>query len=317
MRLVNLPAGGTTSSVGLGCGGLRVSEGRAHAQRVINTAIDEGVRYVDVARSYGYGMAEAVLRDALCTRREDITVATKVGITPPRQPHIRVVQAFAGPIVRGLPVLHRALRKRADSAVTHGSFDPGSVRSSVECSLTALGTDHLDILLLHEAKASDVREELLETLDALVTAGKVLTVGLATQSEDTREILAQHPHRFRVTNVPDADIPSVAVPPPPHSRLQVTHSVVRRFLAWWQAATSKDPTTVTAWSDRVGADLNDRMVLVDLLLQRALRDNPGGVVLFSTNRPEHARRAATAESRQDVSQLQEFGALVRNSYHGT
>ena len=69
--------------LGFGCSAI-TSMGEAQALQVLATAFDVGVRHFDVARYYGYGESEGLLGRFLKSRRAQVTIATKVGIDPPR-----------------------------------------------------------------------------------------------------------------------------------------------------------------------------------------------------------------------------------------
>jgi len=49
------------------------------AIEMIHHAIDEGITYFDTGDVYGHGNSEQVLGEALVDRRDEVTLATKVG----------------------------------------------------------------------------------------------------------------------------------------------------------------------------------------------------------------------------------------------
>ena len=51
--------------VGFGCSALLGRTGRTESLRALAAAWDEGIRFFDIARSYGYGEAEALLGEFL------------------------------------------------------------------------------------------------------------------------------------------------------------------------------------------------------------------------------------------------------------
>lgn len=130
---------------GLGCGnfGFFIDEVRSRA--VVAAALDEGVRHFDVADIYGEGRAEEYLGRALGKRRPEIVITTKFGgSTPPD----------------GL---------RPASAQW--------VRRACEASLKRLGTDWIDLLLLHHPDPATPIAETLASLADLQTAGMVREIG--------------------------------------------------------------------------------------------------------------------------------------------
>ena len=56
-----LPIGRKVSQIGLGCGRLVGRSTLIQSARIVETALDLGIRYFDVAPSYGMGTAEEVL----------------------------------------------------------------------------------------------------------------------------------------------------------------------------------------------------------------------------------------------------------------
>lgn len=118
------------------------------ARRLIDICLEAGVNLFDTADVYSDGASEQVLGEAIKGRREQVLISTKTGLP-----------------------------------TGDGPGDWGVSRSrliaSVEGALRRLGTDHIDLLQLHAFDASTPVEELLATLETLVTSGKVRHTGLS------------------------------------------------------------------------------------------------------------------------------------------
>ena len=123
---------------------------------MIKAALDEGINFFDTAPVYGAdGAGETILRDYL-SARDDIVLTTKVGYD------ITAERKFPGQSERPQ------------------DWRPESVRSQVDASLARLGTDHIDLLQLHNPRIEPVvDDELWETLVALRSEGKVRELGVA------------------------------------------------------------------------------------------------------------------------------------------
>ncbi len=142
----------------LGRAGLRVSViglggntfGRyADAERtasILRRAIDLGVNLVDTADIYGAGASEELIGKALAGHRDEIYLATKVGM-----------KFGEGPNETGSSRAH--------------------VIASCEASLRRLRTDHIDLYQIHQFDPETPLEETLSALDALVRSGKVRYIG--------------------------------------------------------------------------------------------------------------------------------------------
>jgi aryl-alcohol dehydrogenase-like predicted oxidoreductase len=146
-------AGVRVSRLALGMG-LRGQADEAEVERLILTAFERGVNLFDCANVYGLmddrefaGRSEEILGRALRSHRDEVVITSKV----------------AAPVGRG-------------------PNDQGTSRyhilREVERSLRRLGTDRLDVYLLHNFDASTPLEEQLRALDDLVRQGKVRYVGV-------------------------------------------------------------------------------------------------------------------------------------------
>ena len=127
------------SELGFGTGplgGLLGATAASAARDALKTARDAGLRYIDTAPLYGFGLAERRAGDCIVELgRDDIVISTKVG---------RVLKAR-----RDAPATQTQFQGSLPFNVT---FDYGydGVMRSFEDSLQRLGTDRVDILLIHD-----------------------------------------------------------------------------------------------------------------------------------------------------------------------
>lgn len=148
-------SGLTVSTVGLGCNNLgrpqTATETLEGTRAVIDAALDAGITLFDTADVYGAqpGLSEELLGQALGSRRDDVIVATKFGIT-----------------------LNGAL---GDDGGARGSRR--YIIRAAEASLKRLGTDWIDLYQFHTPDHLTPIDETLAALDDLVTSGKVRYIG--------------------------------------------------------------------------------------------------------------------------------------------
>ncbi len=123
----------------------------AEAKRLVDICLEAGVTMFDSADGYSNGLAEEILGQALKGRRDQVLISTK------------------GSFRRG-----------------PGANQLGSSRhhliNAVEASLRRLGTDYIDLYQLHSFDACTPVEEVLQTLDAMVRAGKIRYIGCSNFS---------------------------------------------------------------------------------------------------------------------------------------
>src|SRR3954470_16566574 len=119
--------------------------------RIIHTALDAGVNFVDTADVYSDGESEDIVGKALKGRRDDVVLATK----------------FFMPM--------------GDDPNRRGGSRRWIVKA-VEDSLRRLGTDYLDLYQVHRPEPGVDVEETLGALTDLVSQGKVRYIGSSSYS---------------------------------------------------------------------------------------------------------------------------------------
>jgi predicted oxidoreductase len=155
--------------MGLGGGFTQPSLTAAHEQQVrqfLDTAAEVGVNFFDHADVYAFGRAEEVFGTVLKERpslRDQIVIQSKCGI-----------RRLAGPDGKSVPLF---------------DFSHEHIISSAEGILRRLGTEHLDILLLHRPDALLEGEEVARAFADLKQSGKVGYFGVSNQNRHQMEYL--------------------------------------------------------------------------------------------------------------------------------
>src|SRR5262245_21762768 len=157
----------TVSALGFGCwemGGNQYGEvDDEEEQRAVERAIDLGVTLFDTAAVYGYGHSEEVLGRALGSRRSEIVLVTKGGIT---------WEEVGGPITR---------------TATREVLVKG-----LEDSLRRLGTDYVDLFLIHWPDGKTPEAEMMASLNELLRSGKTRYIGVSNFTADMLRASEQH-----------------------------------------------------------------------------------------------------------------------------
>jgi Aldo/keto reductase family len=174
--------------IGFGCGRLTGGFEAVNSRRLLDTALQCGVRYFDTAPYYGGGDSERLLGQVLRHADASVQVCTKVGLYPrARNGRERARSLMVAGLRAAFPdaVLQRLKRRRpmpvtASGPRTYGSFAPDAMRASFERSLEALGADQVDCLMLHEPSAADPPAAAAEMLSHFVKEGKVKRLGVGT-----------------------------------------------------------------------------------------------------------------------------------------
>jgi aryl-alcohol dehydrogenase-like predicted oxidoreductase len=134
----------------------------------LNHCLDIGVTFIDTANIYGAGSNERLIAKVLADRRDEVTLATKFGIT-------------------GNPADRAAARPSARG-------DAAYVRQCIEESLHRLNTDVVDLYYMHRRDVNVPIEETVGAMAELVNAGKVRHLGLSeVTADELRAAVAVHP----------------------------------------------------------------------------------------------------------------------------
>lgn len=116
--------------------------GEAETDAMVKKALELGYNFFDTANTYAHGTSEEYLGKALrkYARREDVVIATKVYFN-------------------------------------EGHLSKEAINREIDLSLKRLGTDYVDLYIIHRFDYTTPIEETMEALDSLVKKGKVRALG--------------------------------------------------------------------------------------------------------------------------------------------
>ena len=144
------------SRICLGCMGFGDPERWIHkwvlseenSRPIIQKALELGINFFDTANVYSLGASEEILGRALkdFARRDEVVIATK---------------------------LHGRMREGPNGA----GLSRKAIMSEIDNSLRRLGTDYVDLYIIHRWDAQTPIEETMEALHDVVRAGKVRYIG--------------------------------------------------------------------------------------------------------------------------------------------
>jgi len=174
-------SGITVSALGLGTariGGLGFSRSRDRetrlipeavdaSNRAIRRALDLGITFFDTADVYGAGRSERILGEAITERRSEVILSTKFGET-----------------------FDEETGEETDEEIT-----PEYVFRACDASLRRLGTDVIDLYLLHLRDFPiDRAPAIRDALEDLVSAGKIRGYGWSTDDVERAAVFAEGSH---------------------------------------------------------------------------------------------------------------------------
>jgi len=182
--------GGELTVHRLGFGAMRLTgedvigepDDEENARAVLERAVELGVDFIDTADSYGPGVSERLIGEALDTEREDLVIATKGGL----------------------------LRNTDADWLAHG--DPDYLRNAQLCSRDRLRMDPIDLYQYHRPDPDTPFEDSIHALAELKDEGLIRHVGVSNvsveQLDRARDIvdIATVQNQYNVAHRDDEDV---------------------------------------------------------------------------------------------------------------
>lgn len=141
-------------------------DARNRADKLLHTAVEQGINFIDLADVYTWGKSNKAVGDVIKNDpsfRDKVILQSKSGIILP------------GEIHEGSPTVY--------------DFSYENLTSRVETTLKSLNTDYIDILLLHRPDALVEPEEVARAFDLLQSSGKVRYFGVSNHNVLQIELL--------------------------------------------------------------------------------------------------------------------------------
>jgi predicted oxidoreductase len=187
-----------------------------HIDAKINTALDQGITTFDQADIYGGYTAEGLLGTALKANpslRKKMEIVSKCDI---------VIDAG----------------RHSGARVKHYNTTAEHINASVDASLTAMGIDEIDVLLIHRPDPLMNHLETGAALDALIDTGKTRAVGASNFRPWDWELLQSAMRHRLVTN-----------------QIELSLKAISPFTNGDLAFHQRHDHVVMAWSPLGGGDL--------------------------------------------------------------
>jgi pyridoxine 4-dehydrogenase len=273
--------GGDLSIHRLGFGAMRITgkgiwgepKDRSEAVRVLRRAVELGINFIDTADSYGPGVSEEIVAEALHPYPAGLVIATKAGFDRP------------GP----------------DRWTENGR--PEHLRAACEGSLRRLRLDRIDLFQLHRIDPKVPAEDQLGTLKDLQAQGKIKHIGLSEvsvpQIEHARTIvpIVTVQNRYSVADRGAEDV------------LDYCQRENIGFIPWFPLGSGKLSSVSGILS---GAAARLKVTTSQLALAWLLWRSPVILPIPGTSRVEHLEEnIAAASLKLDENTLREIGESVR------
>jgi pyridoxine 4-dehydrogenase len=275
--------GGDLRITRLGFGAMRITgdgvwgepANRAEAVRVLRRAVELGINFIDTADSYGPGVSEEIIAEALHPYPAGLVIATKGGFDRP------------GP----------------GKWVENGK--PEHLRSACEDSLRRLRLDRIDLYQLHRIDPKVPAEDQLGALKNLQAEGKIKHIGLSEvsvkQIQHARTIvpIVSVQNRYSITDRGSEEV------------LEYCGKEKMGFIPWFPLAAGRVSGANSPLS-RVAASL--RATPSQLALAWLLARSPVMLPIPGTSKVEHLEEnVAAVNLKIDPNTMRELDGLARAS----
>jgi pyridoxine 4-dehydrogenase len=275
--------GGDLRVTRLGFGAMRITGNgvwgepadRTEAVRVLRRAVELGINFIDTADSYGPGVSEEIIAEALHPYPPGLVIATKGGFDRP------------GP----------------NRWVENGK--PEHLRSACEGSLRRLRLQRIDLYQLHRIDPKVPAEDQLGTLRDLQAQGKIKHIGLSEvsvrQIQHARTVvpIVSVQNRYSVTDRGSEDV------------LEYCEKEKMSFIPWFPLAAGR----VSGPESPIGSlAVRWKATPSQLALAWLLARSPVILPIPGTSKVEHLEEnVAAAALKVDASQTQELDRMARAS----
>jgi pyridoxine 4-dehydrogenase len=248
---------------------------RVEAVRVLRRAVELGINFIDTADSYGPGVSEEIIAEALHPYPTGLVIATKGGYVRP------------GP----------------NQWIENGT--PEHLRSGCEGSLRRLRLERIDLYQLHRIDPKVPAEDQLGTLKDLQAQGKIKHIGLSEvsvkqiQHARTMVPIVSVQNRYSVADRGSEDV------------LEYCEQEKLGFISWFPLAAGRVTGSDSPIS-RIAArwKATPSQVALAWLLARS----PVILPIPGTSRVEHLEEnVAAAELKIDANKMQELDRMARAS----
>ncbi len=285
------------SALGMGCsrlGSVRRDLSGKSSRAAVTAALDSGITFFDTADSYGGGRSERILGEAVARDRDQVVIATKCGMLRTPAALLRAIESTrkraggGGRISRGEGPWRLLQTSRC--------YSPSYIVRAAEASLRRLGTEYLDILLLHSPPPAVLTEGgVRDAMDKLKADGKIRLWGVSARTEADAEL---------ATAIPGIECIEV--------KLNVCHSESLRgsieqaskqglgVIARQPFDSGRVIQNLAADIEFVGRGLSGAGSKLRLCLQFALGVLGVSTVLAGMTRPEHVRANVSASMGEPV-----------------
>jgi len=273
--------GGDLPVVRLGFGAMRITgdgvwgepANRDEAVRVLRRAVELGVNFIDTADSYGPGVSEEIIAEALYPYPAGLVIATKGGY----------------------------LRRGPNQWVENGN--PEHLRFACESSLRRLRLDRIDLYQLHRIDSKVPAGDQIGVLKDLQKEGKIKHIGLSEVSKSqaryarTMVEIVSVQNRYSVTDRGSEDV------------LEYCEQEKIAFIPWFPLAAgrvSKTDSPIREVASQLGA--TPSQVALAWLLARS----PVMLPIPGTSRVDHLEENVAASGLKiSARELQELDRMAR------
>lgn len=131
----------------------------------IDTAIGEGINFIDTAAVYGFGLSEELVGNAIQKHpRDKLVVATKCGLR--------------------WDIESKHLHVESEGKRVYRTLTADSIKWEVEESLKRLNTDYIDLYQTHWPDPHTPAPDVIQSLERLKIEGKIRSIGFCNASPD-------------------------------------------------------------------------------------------------------------------------------------
>lgn len=294
------------SKFGFGCAALTSLNDRKASISLLECAFENGITHYDVARLYGMGSTESIVGEFAKTKRDQLTITTKLGLNPPDYVYSGRIKNQIKRMLKKFPGIQYLVRKTLNASIV-ADFSIENATKSLNKSLKELNVDYIDYLLLHEATVSDANNEsLIRFLQDEKRKGKILQYGIGTSYVKLRNDCLLFPADFSVFQFDSDPLnENILELQNKENKTIITHSALKTIDFLHNKLKSFNKINMAYILQNSPIDVLNKKHLASLTLYYCTLVNKKGVTLFSSTKKENIIMNVHLANMLDVANAEE------------
>lgn len=290
IRDIILPNKIKTSNLGMGCASLMAIKTHKERKKIINNAIENGIKHFDLARFYGLGEVEKEFTRSADNSSIQITISSKFGILDKTTDSIiKRNQLFIRGLLNKSKTLKKIIKLFYSKNLISRDYSPATCLDSISKSFKELKKSYIDFYFIHEPLSFEqINPDIFNTFDNLKSKNLIGLSGISGNLEIIYSILKKSNCKnidiiqFEIDNSNEVYINKIEELNINKKFLKIRFGLIRKYLNKVFEALNKNTHLRDYWSNKLWLNLKNKDNLCFVLVAALLSKYPNDILLYSS-----------------------------------